>query len=161
MAYTNLNNGTWRSKRSGLHSSADQSAYSQWSSALGQNYNVGEYVPYYHNSYVTSSAAGRAQMAADRAEAQNIARYYEILAGYRGLLDSGVSQVGTAYDRALASNLQSLTSRGLTGTSVLTNAANRNALSKAAAQRATYDGNLLQMLQFMERRNDSYSGGNL
>ena len=161
MAYTNLNNGTWLSKRSGLHSSADQSAYSQWSSALGKNYNVGEYVPYYHNSYVTSSAAGRAQMAADRAEAQNIARYYEILAGYRGLLDSGVPQVGTAYDRALASNLQRLTSRGLTGTSVLTNAASRSAMAKASAQQAAYDRNLLNMLQCMERRNDSYSGGNL
>lgn len=158
MSYINLGNGTYLSKRSGLHSSADQSNYTQYSSALGRNYNVGEYVPYYSNSYVTSSAAGRAQKAADAASAENTSRYYEILSGYQDLLDSGVSSSNSAYDKAYASNLQNLTSRGLTGTTVLSNASTQNAVNKANAAQNAYQTNLTNMLSFMERRNTGTSG---
>ena len=60
MPYTDLLNGTWMSTRSGLHSSANQSPYQGWSSALGQNFNIDEYVPFFERSYNMSSASGKA-----------------------------------------------------------------------------------------------------
>ena len=151
--YYNMGNETWLGRATGLHSSADQSNYSNYSQALGRSYNVGEYVPFYHNSYNMSSAAGKMQYAADRAEAENVRRYYEILSGYRQMLDNGVSAVGSAYNKALAANLQNLTSRGLTGTTILTNANTRNAVNAANAMANQYNTNLMNMLNFMERRN--------
>lgn len=153
--YTDMLNGTWMGQRSGLHSSATQSPYQSYSSALGQNYNVDEYVPFYNRTYNMSSASGKAQYAADKAEAENIRRYYEILSGYRSLLDNTDTSVSSAYNKALASSLQSLTSRGLTGTTILNNATTMNAINKATAQQSAYNQNLLNMLNFMERRNTS------
>jgi hypothetical protein len=143
------------STRSGLHSSANQSPYQGWSSALGRNYNIDEYVPFFNRSYIISSASGKAQYAADKAEAENIRRYYEILSGYRSLLDNTDTSVSSAYSKALASSLQNLTSRGLTGTTILNNATTMNAINKAMAQQSAYNQNLLNMLNFMERRNTS------
>jgi len=151
--YANMGNGLWMGQRTGMHTAADQSYYTNWSSALGKTYNVGEYVPFYNNSYNLSSAAGKMQYAADRAEAENVRRYYEILSGYKDILDSGVSNVGNAYSKALTANLQNLTSRGLTGTTILTNANTRNAVNAANAMANQYNNNLLNMLNFMERRN--------
>lgn len=153
--YTDMMNGTWMGQRSGLHSSATQSPYQSYSSALGQNYNVDEYVPFYNRTYNMSSASGKAQYAADRAEAENVRRYYEILAGYRNLLDNTDNSVSSAYSKALASSLQNLTSRGLTGTTILNNVSTMNAINKANAQQSAYNQNLLNMLNFMERRNTS------
>lgn len=153
--YTDMLNGTWMGQRSGLHSSATQSPYQSYSSALGQNYNVDEYVPFYNRTYNMSSASGKAQYAADRAEAENVRRYYEILAGYRNLLDNTDNSVSSAYSKALASSLQNLTSRGLTGTTILNNVSTMNAINKANAQQSAYNQNLLNMLNFMERRNTS------
>ena len=155
MPYTDMLNGTWMSTRSGLHSSANQSPYQGWSSALGWNYNIDEYVPFFNRSYIVSSASGKAQYAADKAEAENIRRYYEILSGYRSLLDNTDTSVSSAYNKALASSLQNLTSRGLTGTTILNNATTMNAINKATAQQSAYNQNLLNMLNFMERRNTS------
>ncbi len=155
MPYTDLLNGTWMSTRSGLHSSADQSSYQNFSTALGRTYNIDEYVPFYSRSYNLSSASGKAQYAADRAEAENVRRYYEILSGYKSLLDNTDNSVSSAYNKALASSLQSLTSRGLTGTTILNNAQTMNAINKANAQQSAYNQNLLNMLNFMERRNTS------
>ncbi len=143
----------WLGRASGLHSSPTQSQYSNYSRALGRDYSVGEYVPFYHNTYKTSTASGRAQREADRAEAENVRRYYEILSGYKGLLDSGVSETASAYNKAMSGMLQNLTGRGLAGTTVLTNAQMRNAVNSANAQQQQYAKNLLAMLQFMERRN--------
>ena len=122
---------------------------------MNTNYNVQEYVPFYSNSYNMSSAAGRSQYAADKAEAENIRRYYEILSGYKTLLDNTDNSVASAYSKALASSLQNLTSRGLTGTTILNNATTMNAVNKAAAQQSAYNQNLMNMLNFMERRNTS------
>lgn len=155
MPYTDLLNGTWMSTRSGLHNSADQSSYQNFSTALGRTYNIDEYVPFYSRSYNLSSASGKAQYAADRAEAENVRRYYEILSGYKSLLDNTDNSVSSAYNKALASSLQSLTSRGLTGTTILNNAQTMNAINKANAQQSAYNQNLLNMLNFMERRNTS------
>ena len=152
MPYTDMLNGTWMSTRSGLHSAADQSPYQGYSAALGRNFNIGEYVPFFDRSYNMSSASGKAQYAADRAEAENTRRYYEILSGYKSLLDSTDTSVSSAYNKALASSLQSLTSRGLTGTTILNNAQTMNAINKATAQQSAYNQNLLQMLKFMEGR---------
>lgn len=153
--YLNMNNGTWLSQRSGIHSSGDQSPYASWSSALGRNFNVDEYVPYYHNWYMTSTAAGRAQMAADRAEAENVRRYYEILAGYKDMLNNSQNQLSSAYDAAASANLQNLTSRGLTGTTILSNVANKTNVAKAKAMNEDYNNRYNAMLDFMERRNTS------
>lgn len=153
--YTDMMNGTWMGQRSGLHSSATQSPYQSYSSALGQNYNVDEYLPFYSRTYNMSSASGKAQYAADRAEAENVRRYYEILSGYRTLLDNTDNSVSSAYNKALATSLQNLTSRGLTGTTILNNATTMNAINKANAQQSAYNQNLLNMLNFMERRNTS------
>ena len=151
--YYNMGNGLYMGRASGMHSAADQSQYTNYSTALGRTYNVDEYVPFYHNSYNVSTAAGRLQQAADRAAAENTRRYYEILSGYRQMLNNGVSAVGSAYSKALAANLQNLTSRGLTGTTILTNANTRNAVNAANAMSNQYNTNLLNMLNFMERRN--------
>ncbi len=153
LSYTDMGNGLYLGRASGLHSAADQNQYTNYSSALGRTYNVGEYVPYYHNSYNTSSAAGKMQMEADRAAAENVRRYYEILSGYQQMLNNGVSSVGSAYNKALAANLQNLTSRGLTGTTILTNANTRNAVNATNAMANQYNTNLMNMLNFMERRN--------
>ena len=152
MAYSNMGNGTWLGRASGLHSSVDQSPYQNYSSALGWNCNVNEYVPFYNRSYNMSSAAGKAQYAADRAEAENTRRYYEILSGYQNLLANTDNSISSAYNKALATSLQNLTNRGLTGTTILNNASTMNAINKANAQQSAYNQNLLNMLNFMERR---------
>lgn len=152
-AYTDMGNGLYLGKASGLHSAADQNQYTNWSQTLGRTYNVGEYVPFYHNTYDTSTAEGKMQMEADRAAAENVRRYYEILSGYRQTLNNGMSAVGSAYNKALAANLQNLTSRGLSGTTILANANTRTAVNAANAMANQYNTNLLNMLNFMERRN--------
>ena len=156
--YYKMGNGAYLGKASGLHSAANQSQYTNYSQALGSTYNIGEYIPFYHNSYNLSSAAGRMQYAADRAEAENVRRYYEILSGYQRLLNNGVSSVQSAYNKAFTTNLQNLTSRGLTGTTILANAQAQNAINAANATTAQYNANLQNMLEFMERRNTSYGG---
>jgi len=137
----------------GLKSSAAQGNYENYSRALGRNYNVDEFIPLYENYYDLSTSEGQAQYAADRAEAENVRRYYEILSGYSGMLDSGQSAVASAYDKAAASNLQNLTSRGLTGTTILNNIQTRNTVNKSAAMQNAYNSNLQNMLKYMERRN--------